>query len=47
VILGLLTTAGLFGSSFVALTVLNPFAPYFDRVNLEEPVGRKLREFSP
>ncbi len=50
-ILALLTMAGqlggLFGSSFIALAIMNPFAPYFDRVNLKEPVGRTLREFSP
>ncbi len=51
VALALLTTglmgAGLFGASFVALVILNPFASYFDRVRLREAVGRTVRAFSP
>ncbi len=38
---------GLFGASFVALAILNPFVPYFDRVGIKKPFGEKLREYSP
>ena len=51
VLLALLTMglmgAGLFGASFVALVMLNPFAAYFDRFRLKEAVGRTVRAFSP
>ena len=39
--------AGLFGASFMALVLLNPFAAYFDRFRLKEAVGRRKRAFSP
>ncbi len=38
---------GLFGSSFIALAIINPFAPYLDRVGLKAPFGRGKRVFSP
>ncbi|GEM_PF-22029 len=47
-VLALLTMAGqlvgLYGSSFVALAIMNPFAPYFDRFKLTVPYGTELRE---
>ncbi len=42
-----LQMAGLFGSSFIALAIINPFASYLDRVGLREPFGEKERKYSP
>ncbi len=38
---------GLFGSSFIALAIINPFAYKFDRVRLKESFGRKIRNYLP
>ena len=42
-----LQLAGLFGSSFVDLAIMNPFAAYFDRVSIKQPFGAEARSFSP
>ncbi len=42
-----LTLIGLYGASFVALVILNPYAPYIDRIGLKEPFGRGKKSFSP
>lgn len=50
-VLAVLTMAGqlvgLYGSSFVALAIMNPFAPYFDRLKLTASYGAQLREHRP
>ena len=38
---------GFYGSSFVALAILNPYAPYIDRMGIKIPFGQKERMFSP
>ena len=38
---------GFYGSSFVALAILNPYAPYIDRLGIKLPFGKKERMFSP
>ncbi len=38
---------GLYGSSFIALAILNPFAPYIDRMGIKLPFGQQERMFSP
>ncbi len=42
-----LTLIGLYGASFVALVVLNPYAPYIDRIGLKEAFGKGKKVFSP
>ncbi len=38
---------GFYGSSFVALAILNPYSPYIDRIGIKIPFGKKERMFSP
>ncbi len=42
-----LTLIGLYGASFVALVILNPYAPYIDRIGLKEAFGKGKKVFSP
>ncbi|MFW5985449.1 MAG: molybdopterin-dependent oxidoreductase [Halanaerobiaceae bacterium] len=42
-----LQLAGIFGSSFVALAIINPFASYFDRVGEKVAFGKEKRRYSP
>ncbi len=50
-ILAVLTMAGqllgLYGASFVALVILNPFSPYIDRLGVKLPFGADERMYSP
>ncbi len=51
IILAILTMGlqmlGLFGSSFIALAILNPYVSYLDKIDLKNPFGEKERKFSP
>ncbi|MFW5976711.1 MAG: RnfABCDGE type electron transport complex subunit D, partial [Bacillota bacterium] len=38
---------GFFGSSFVALAILNPYASYIDRIRIKKPFGKEVRKYSP
>ncbi|MBF8435658.1 formate dehydrogenase subunit alpha [Halanaerobiaceae bacterium Z-7014] len=42
-----LTLVGLYGASFVALVILNPYAPYIDRIGLKDPFPKGKNVFSP
>ncbi|MFW6382164.1 MAG: formate dehydrogenase subunit alpha [Bacillota bacterium] len=42
-----LTLIGMYGASFVALVLLNPYAPFIDRIGLKKPYPEGKNVFSP